>query len=233
MNELVIGIIGGMGPKATVDLYKRIIDITDATCDQDYFHVIIDANSKIPDRTQVILNNGESAVPEMIRSAKKLEKMQVDIGCIACITAHNFIQEVQETVNYRLLNMLELVKIYIQGLKGIRKIGVLATEGTIASKLFETYLTEYEVIYPSEENQKKWVTEAIYGTEGIKKSKNKAYPKELLIKASQALLAREADLIIAGCTEIGIVLKEEDLPDRLIDPVSILVNEFVKIEKNA
>ena len=69
-----IGVIGGMGPAATADMLLKITKLTDAECDQEHIHVIIDSNINIPDRTEAILHGGEDPVPELKASAELLEK---------------------------------------------------------------------------------------------------------------------------------------------------------------
>ena len=82
-----IGIIGGMGPAATADLMKKIIDMTDASCDQEHIHMLIDSNTNIPDRTAAILHGGEDPVPEMLASARRLEGAGADFLIMPCNTA--------------------------------------------------------------------------------------------------------------------------------------------------
>jgi len=143
MNNKVIGIIGGMGPEATANFYMNLIKATKVNVDQDHFRVIIDSNSKIPDRTKAILGVGESPVNQMIDAAKNLEKTGVDIGCIPCITAHYFIEDVSKAVNYPILNALKELERFIElRFSNIKKIGILATSGTVNSELFTKYLKD-------------------------------------------------------------------------------------------
>ncbi len=97
-QEKIIGILGGMGPAATLALYERIIALTPAQCDQDHLRVIIDSNPKIPDRTAAILGNGESPLPAMAESAKTLERAGADFIVIPCNTAHYWLDELQKEV---------------------------------------------------------------------------------------------------------------------------------------
>jgi len=87
-KEKTIGILGGMGPYATVELFSKILKFTPARKDQEHLRIIIDNNLKIPDRTEAILGNGKSLLPEMIATAKNLEKAKVDFILIPCNTAH-------------------------------------------------------------------------------------------------------------------------------------------------
>ena len=114
MNDKIIGILGGMGPEATAHFYFKLIKATPSKTDQDHFRVIMDSNSKIPDRTSAKSGNGENPVPALIETAKTLECAKVDVACIPCITAHYFIDEIQESVNFPILNALKELDTYIK-----------------------------------------------------------------------------------------------------------------------
>ena len=130
MNKKTIGIIGGMGPLATADLFRKIVTHTQATCDQDHLHVIIDNNTAIPDRTAALLRGGEDPLPQMKKSARMLESDGADCLIMPCNTAHFFHAQVQSSVHIPLLNMLELTCQEMQR-RGIRTAGLLATNGTV------------------------------------------------------------------------------------------------------
>ncbi|HHT50086.1 MAG TPA: aspartate/glutamate racemase family protein [Eubacteriaceae bacterium] len=229
MNNKIIGIIGGMGPEATANLYLKIIRATHVEKDQDHYRVIIDGNSKIPDRTAAILSQGESPISGMIEAGKNLEKLGVDLALIPCITAHYFINEVQKQLSIPILNALEELNNYIKSYyPSIKKIGILATSGTIKSKLFNRYIQDIEIIIPHTASQEEKVMKAIYGERGIKAGNIEGEPLELLIMASNELIEKGAELIIAGCTEVGLVLKPHHIPKPLIDPMDVAVEIALK-----
>ncbi|MFZ0369674.1 MAG: amino acid racemase [Halobacillus sp.] len=229
MNDKLIGILGGMGPEATAECYLKIIRATSARKDQEHFRVIIDSNAKIPDRTEAISGRGENPVPEMIHAAKNLEKLDVEVACIPCMTAHYFIEDVQKEVSYPLLNaFLELKKFIRNFYPDISKIGILATTGTLETGLFEKYLDHLDIVYPTPMTQNEKVMKSIYGENGIKSGNTDGEPLELLKDASQELLDNGAQLIISGCTEIGLVLKPYHLPVPLVDPMEVVANVVVK-----
>lgn len=228
MNDKVIGIIGGMGPKATIDLYSKIIDATIIEEEQDHLRVIIDSNPKIPDRTKAILGVGESPLKALVETGKNLEKLGVDFACIPCITAHYFIEDLQKELSYPVLNALEEVKKHIKSnFPNLKYIGILATTGTIKTGLFQKYLTDYKIIYPSDDIQSNCVMEAVYGKEGIKNGNTGDKPLELLKRASEKLIEAGAELIISGCTEIILVLKPHHITVPLIDPMDVLAKAAV------
>ena len=99
-----IGIIGGMGSLATCDLFKKIIDMTDAKSDQEHIHICIDCNTNIPDRTKAILGGGENPIPEMVRSGIRLQSMGADVLVMPCNTAHYFYDKITPFFDIPLLN---------------------------------------------------------------------------------------------------------------------------------
>ncbi|AGT34197.1 hypothetical protein OCC_13515 [Thermococcus litoralis DSM 5473] len=154
--EKVIGILGGMGPLATVDLFKRIVLKTPAKKDQDHPRIIIYNNPKIPDRTAYILGKGENPLPELIDSAKKLEKWGADFIIMPCNTAHYFADEIQKAIKIPLINMIEETASYVEAL-GVKRVGILATTGTIVSGIYQKALKKrgIEALIPSEKDQEK------------------------------------------------------------------------------
>jgi aspartate racemase len=206
-----IGILGGLGPEATIDLYKKIVYATPAVKDQEHIETIIISNPKIPDRTAHICNKEETPVPEMLKTIKELELHNVSSILIPCNTAHHFLEELQNSTNIKILNMVEeTVKEIKEKYPNIKKVGLLATDGTNKSKIYENELKKHglELILPTDYQQKHYIMEAIYGKTGIKAG-FKQRPKKLLEVAALHLQFKGADVIIKGCTEIALALKSE------------------------
>jgi len=127
-QKRVIGILGGMGPAATLALYERILALTSAECDQDHLHVIIDSNPKIPDRTAAILGDGESPLPAMIEGARTLERAGANVLVIPCNTAHHWLADLQKAVSIPIIDMInETASLIAAHRPLLRKIGLLAT----------------------------------------------------------------------------------------------------------
>ena len=151
-----IGIIGGMGPMATCDLMKKIFEVSDADCDQNYVHVCVDCNTNIPDRTKAILENGEDPIPEMVKSAVSLQNMGADLLMIPCNTAHFFYDRLKIFTDIPILHMpRETVKALKE--QNISCAAVLATDGVIKSGVYEKELRAQGIktIYPDAEQQQK------------------------------------------------------------------------------
>ncbi|RLF89293.1 aspartate racemase [Thermococci archaeon] len=220
----VIGILGGMGPLATVELFRRIVEKTPAKRDQDHPKIIIYNNPQIPDRTAFILGKGEDPRPQLIWTAKKLEECGADFIIMPCNTAHAFIEDIQKEIGIPIISMVEETARMLSEI-GCRKAGLIATTGTIVSRVYHKALERYgiEVILP--ENQEE-VMRGIY--EGVKAG-NLKLGREILLNVAKELERKGADCIIAGCTEVSVVLRQEDLKARLVDPMDVIAEVAVKL----
>jgi len=227
MPEKIIGILGGMGPEATIDLFYKIIKFTPAEKDQEHLRIIIDNNPKIPDRTAAILGKGEDPLPALQETAQNLEKAGADFIVIPCNTAHYFLSSIQESVNIPVLNMIEeTAKETKKRIPQIKKVGLLASIGVYKSEIYHQHFKKFniEVISP-EEKDKEEIMKVIYTIKAGDLSKR---VKKNILKITQKLIKKGAEAIIAGCTEIPLILKEGDVSVPLIDPTQILARIAVQ-----
>jgi aspartate racemase len=226
LSEKIIGILGGMGPEATADLYMRIIRATPAKRDQDHPRIIIYSNSKVPDRTAAIVGAGPSPLPELIRAGKRLEEAGADFIIIPCNTAHYFLDDLQKELRVPILNMIRLSAGRARSLyPKIRRAGLLATDGTVKSGLYAAAYGEagVEILQPTPEKQAE-VMRAIYQ---CIKAGNLIDGGFLLRGVSKDLIAGGAEMIICGCTEVSLVLKDGVLPVPILDPLQVLAEAAV------
>lgn len=167
--------------------------------------IIIDNNPKIPDRSMAILKNGQSPLNALQNTALNLKKAGVDFIIIPCNTAHHYISFLKSVVNIPILNMIEETAKEINTIKPkIKKVGLLATGGTIKTKLYVKALEKYsiDVIWPEESDQKLFML-SIYN---LKAGKLTEENKKSIIKVVHNLILEGAEAIIAGCIEIPILL---------------------------
>lgn len=226
MSEKIIGILGGMGPEATAELYLRIIRAAKVKRDQDHPRVIIYSNSKVPDRTAAILEAGLSPLPELIRAGKRLEEAGADFIIIPCNTAHYFIDQLQKELRVPILNMIKLSAGKARySYPNVRKAGLLASDGTVKSGLYKSAYGDagIEIMELSPERQAE-VMKAIY--QHIKAG-NLIDGGLLLHKVANDLVTAGAEMIICGCTEVSLVLKEGDLAVPIFDPLQVLAEAAV------
>ena len=225
-----IGILGGLGPEATQLLFQKIIQLTPAQCDQNHIPIIIFNNPKIPDRTKAILYNGTNPLPSLTYTAQTLEKSGADFIIIPCNTAHYFVDGLQKEISVPIVNMIrETVNSVKKKFPNTTKIGLLATSGTVATEIYHKEFAKegIEIICPDKEIQEKVVMESIYGLEGIKAGFHEE-PKRRLENVADGLIREGAELVVAGCTEISIVLKNENVPFTVIDPLTTLAEKAVE-----
>ena len=221
-----IGILGGMGPAATYDLGMKILNNTEAHCDQDHIHVIIDNNTNISDRTAAILHGGADPLPEMLKSAKLLEEAGADFLIMPCNTAHYFYDSVCDGVGIPVLHMPRETAARLKE-QGIKKAAVLATDGTCQSGIYGDALREagIETVYPSEEMQKV-VMSLIY--DYVKAGKTDFTGLDIDGIVSD-VRDKGAEILILGCTELPIafgIIGDTGLP--VIDPTNVLAAAAVK-----
>ncbi len=228
MVEKTIGILGGMGPEATIELFHRILSLTPAGRDQDYLHVLIDSNPKIPDRTAAIIGEGESPLPALIAAAQNLERAGADFIAIPCNTAHYWLHELREEVSIPIIDMIgETASRIADQQPALHKIGLLATTGTLQSGLYQRAFAEgnIDLIVPSEE-QDAVIMSAIHA---IKAGDHSV--KSAVIEVAQELMACGAQGIIPGCTELSLVVPADSLSVPVFDPLSILAERAVSLAR--
>lgn len=227
MEEKVIGILGGMGPEATADLFHRIIRATPVERDQDHPRTIIYSNSKVPDRTPAITGEGLSPVPEMVKAARALKAAGANFLIIPCNTAHYFIEELRQSIGIPILHMIELTAEKVSHeLPQLERTGLIATDGTVKSGIYHRCFEQrgIEIMVPSEELQRATM-DAIYGY--IKKGSLEG-GRKIVLKVADGLVERGAQAVICGCTEISLVLKDGDIPVPVMDPLQVLAEVAVE-----
>jgi aspartate racemase len=147
------------------------------------------------------------------------------------VTAHYFHEGLKKRLNVPVLHLIEETVRWVQkNLKGVRRLGLLATTGTIQSRLFQSAFspTGIELIVPTPETQENMVMKAIYGDTGIKAIGPSERSRRLVLQAARKLIARGAQGVIAGCTEIPLVLQDGDLSVPVIDSIAILARAALR-----
>jgi aspartate racemase len=218
-----------MGPEATLAFYGRIIASTPAAADQDHLRVLIDSNPKVPDRTAAILHGGPSPVPAMQRSAEALARAGADFVVIPCVSAHFFLEELRARIALPVISMLDVAAAALCGHRPrIGTVGLLATSGTITGGRFQERLAQegIETLSPEAADQRR-VMAAIYEIKGAPGGRGRAALAAELTAVAGRLSERGAEGIVAGCTEIPLVLGPGDLPLPLFDTLLLLARAAI------
>ncbi|MFP4116431.1 MAG: aspartate/glutamate racemase family protein [Candidatus Aenigmatarchaeota archaeon] len=224
------GVLGGMGPEATLDLHRKILSKSDAEKDQENIPVMIFNNPQIPDRSDHILNDGECPLDEMVETARSLERAGADFIVIPCNTAHHFFDDIDSSVGIETINLIEeATDFVVSEYPEAENIGLLITTGSMETEVYSSFIEESgrEPMVPDDNFQDN-VMDSIYE---IKKGE-KTESKKKLEKATENLIRKGSDAVIMGCTEIPLVLSNNDFPVPLIDPVEILAEKVVEVSKN-
>ena len=229
MAEKVIGILGGMGPEATLSLFEKIIANTPATRDQDHLRVIIDSNAKIPDRTPAILGQGNSPVPAMVESGRTLERAGANFVVIPCVSAHFFLDELRAQLALPILSLFDAVAEELERQQPVpAAVGLLATTGTIHGGKFQERLqkSRMDTLVPGLDDQK-GVMSVIYRIKATSSGSGREEMRSELRSVVAVLVDRGAQAIVAGCTEIPLVLRSQDVPVPFFDSLLVLARAAI------
>jgi aspartate racemase len=222
--EKIIGILGGLGPEATVFLFQKILEHTPASKDQDHFRILIDNNPKIPERLPAILGTGPDPVPMMVASGQALERAGADFIIIPCVSAHYFLKDLRQKIDLPILSMLDEAAVRIKSLKPeIKKVGLLAAEGTMKVGLFQDRLTRegMETIMP-EGLDRRETQENIFKIKDTKARHDRLQIAGRFREIAGKLVNLGAEAILIGCTEISVVVDPESFSVPGFDSLTIL-----------
>lgn len=220
------GIIGGLGPMATVYLMQLIVEMTDAKEDQDHIEILLHSKPAIPDRTQFLVGKStENPIKEIVEVGIGLKNNGADFIAIPCITAHSFWDVLHEKIGCPMINAVDETVEYLKK-KDYKKVGIMATDGTVKCSIFQDSLTKYgmEYVLPEAESQE-LVMDLIY--KDIKAGKKVNFDYFLAI--SDELKKQGAEVIILGCTELSLIKRDYDLPAGYIDVLDILAWKIVSL----
>lgn len=221
-----IGIIGGMGPAATVDLFKKIVENTAAENDAGHVRVYMDCQPTIPDRTKAILENGESPLPYLAESAKKLASIGADFLIMPCNTSHYFYKELSKLSPVPIMNMIYETAKFLHS-QGVRKVGLLATDGTVKAGVYQKELEAFgiEAVCPSVEGQRE-VMRLIY--DGVKADAPQ-FPAEKACEVVKDLFEQGAEVLVLGCSELPLGFARYGISlENTVDAVEVLSKAAIR-----
>jgi aspartate racemase len=230
-----VGVVGGVGPAATVDFIHKIVRATPATRDQDHIKLLVEQNPQIPDRTENLIGDGPDPTISLYATCKKLETGGADLIAIPCNTAHAFVERIQPYLGVPIVNMLTTTVRHLrEAFPSVRSVGVLATSGTIASGVYEKALESQGLrqVVPEPALQAR-VMEAIYGKEGVKAGFMTGRCQQDIAAALDGLISAGVEVVILGCTELPLLLREAHVIGTngarvsIIDPTDVLAKECV------
>jgi len=229
-TDKTAGVMGGMGPAATVDFMAKVISLSDSGRDQDHVHMIVDQDPAVPNR-QLAINSGNDDVSDSLTTmAKRLEDAGADFLVMVCNTAHVFLDGVHASTSIPFINIIEESIREIDRLcPDSKSVGVMATDGCINTNVYQDAIENSgrTAIVP-DKNEMKRLMEMIHavkaGDHGVDVGKGM---EDLAV----ALVDKGADVIIGGCTEIPIVFDGDGFPVPVIASTDVLAERTVALAK--
>ncbi len=222
----MLGILGGMGPLATLDFMAKVISATGAKRDQDHVPMLVFSVPQIPDRTEAILNHGLDPLPDLLRGIVTLERAGATMIAVACNTAHYWYPQMERFARVPMLNIVDACSRELAwALPRGSRVGLLATRGTVKAGIYQERLENFDMVVPEAE-----VLDIIM--QGITNVKAGAVEAghDLLEGAAETLLARGCQAVIMACTVIPVALSAEAVrePQKFIDPTSAMAKLCVE-----
>jgi aspartate racemase len=220
---MIIGILGGMGPEATGYFFEALMRMTKAVRDQDHAQVLIWSDPKIPQRTEAILEGGRSPLPALLAGVRILERGGANLIAMPCITAHYWAPQIKARARVPFIDLIDETACWAKEKNAhLRKAGLIATTGTVRSEIFHRAFAKrgIELIVPDARDQIR-VMESIYGADGVKAGVKSSRSRAAVVRIARKLAASGAQAVIAGCTEIPLVLRPADLSVPFLDPMAI------------
>ena len=217
-----LGVIGGMGPLATVSFYERVVLNTVAKCDNEHIDMVVLSHASMPDRTKCIIENRGGEFLEVIKKDFKiLEDIGVEAVAIPCNTSHYFFDEFKKFTVLRIINMIEETILEVKK-RGIEKIAVFGTLGTLNSKVYEKYANQHGLLVKEvSPEDKQAVMDIIYDIKETNGLDGRRFVD---------ILSRYCDdetVGIIACTELSLLDIPRDI--NTIDALDVLVKRSIEL----
>lgn len=223
-----VGVIGGVGPMATVYYMQRVIEMTKAGCDQEHINMLVFNDCDIPDRTAFITEKSpDNPLPVMVEDAKRLEAAGCEFVVIPCNTAHYFYDEFEQAVEIPVVNIVEETIRYAKArVQDLSCVGIMATTGTIVTGTYQKYAERAGLSFAvPDEDEQDLLMQIIY--DGVKAGK--PVPRADFDRVANHLRAKGAQCLILGCTELSVLKRDLPINDPdVLDSIDVLASETVR-----
>ena len=230
MSRPTIGVIGGMGPAATLQFIARVQALTPAARDQDHVRLLVDCNPAVPDRNAAVAGSGASPAPVLAEMARGLERAGAEVLVMPCNTAHAFKDAITAATRLPFIDLIETAVAEVMRLHP-KVVGLLAADGCVGAGLYQTALRRHgvEVRVPEPAAQAAFMA-ALYR---VKSGDLGPATRDALRAVAASLIEAGADVLLAGCTEVPLVLGPADFDRPLVDSVEALARRTVAVGTGA
>ncbi len=225
-----IGIIGGMGPAATADLFVKVLAATGAARDQDHLRLFVDSNPALPDRNAALEGLGPSPGPMLGAMAAGLERSGADFVVMACNTAHAFQADIEAAISVPFVSMIDAtVAATLARAPQAKRVGVLAASGCVRAGLYQTaFAARGATAVMTEGATHARFMDLVYR---IKSGDTGAEVRAAMGAVADEVLRAGVDALVAGCTEVPLVLEQGDVSTPLIDSAAALAERVVALAR--
>ncbi len=224
-----LGVLGGMGPLATADFLRKLVESTPAAVDQEHIPILLYGDCTIPDRTASVIAGGASPLPQLMAGIKFLNQARVRAICIPCNSAHLWYEDIAAASTAPVLHIVRASaeQVLVKD-PSIRNVGVLSTYGTHQMGIYRNTLAGMglNIISPTDDEFDSLVSPGI----ALIKANHVSEARPLLEEAAAELVGRGASVIILGCTEIPIGMQEtcQANPNLFVDSTEALALAVVE-----
>lgn len=229
-SELTAGVLGGMGPEATIDFMTDVLKLTGAGKDQDHLHLVVDQNPKVPNRQAAIRSGTDDVHRALAAMAARLERAGADFLVMPCNSAHAFEAAIRDATA---VPFVSIVEVCVEALASLDlahgRVAVLATDGLLATGLYQRALGDagFECILPAEVEQGRlmgFIHRIKAGDKGREVGDGVADLAGLLV-------GRGAEVVLAACTELPLVLDPDDLAVPVVSSTEALARRTVALAR--
>jgi aspartate racemase len=222
----LVGILGGMGPGATVDFYDKLVRATPAARDQDHLRVVIWADPTVPDRQHALLAGGEDPTPWLAAGVSALVGCGAEILVVPCNAIHAYLPAVVERTGVEFISIIDVTVAAVGKANSTGRVGLLATDGALTAGFYQAALAAagLEPVLPSTASQQRLMRLV----HDVKAGRTGPSQRSELASLLSELEGSGVWTVIAACTEISVLLAHLDVPQQVVDPAQVLALETVR-----
>ncbi len=224
-EDRVIGVIGGMGPDATIDFMARVVQHTPASRDQDHVRMLVDHNPRIPSRQMAMKGEGEDPGSALGECAARLEAAGADFIVMPCNTAHAWEDAIRAVITIPFISIIDQSVSRALQVSGGHPVGLMTTPGCLAAGLYQHALSDHEFLLQEPDE----LDETMMWIDRIKASDKSETVASALRGLGERMIARGAGCLIAACTELPLVLRQSMFDVPLISSTEVLAEKAVAL----
>ncbi|MGC4805006.1 aspartate/glutamate racemase family protein [Micromonospora sp. DT233] len=225
----LVGVLGGMGPAATADFFAKLVRATPAVTDQDHLPTLVWSDPSIPDRTEALLARGPSPIPRLLAGLRVLDGAGATLIAMPCNTAHAFLPHLRRAVRQPIVSMVDAtVRRLVTARPQVSSVGLLATTGTVTAGMYQAafHWRAVHCLVPSERHQQSTMR-AIR----LVKAGELAAARRAVDAPVRALAAAGAEVVVAACTELPLILGSRTGGRDVFDATTALAEEVVELAR--